>query len=55
MRSILLQQRNAFTNWAAFAGANNISGWDAGSDICSWTGIWCHDGTAFAKSSSFGM
>lgn len=38
----LLKQRDAITNWAAFAAANNISGWDEASDPCTWSGITCN-------------
>ncbi|KAL4857927.1 Serine/threonine-protein kinase CTR1 [Chlorella vulgaris] len=41
----LLAQRNAITNWEAFAFANKISGWDLNTPVCEWTGITCNGAT----------
>lgn len=38
---ILSAQRNAIANWADYASANNISGWDAATPVCSWTAVAC--------------
>ncbi|EFN53894.1 expressed protein [Chlorella variabilis] len=37
----LLKQRDAIDNWADFAAATNIRGWDQATPICSWTGVFC--------------
>ncbi|PRW32608.1 rRNA methyltransferase mitochondrial [Chlorella sorokiniana] len=37
----LLAQRRAISNWDAFAAANSITGWDATTPVCDWTGIAC--------------
>lgn len=46
VRSALLAQRLAISNWGAFSAANGIQGWDpldTSSDVCTWTGIGCSD------------
>lgn len=43
----LLAQKRAIVNWAAFASANGIQGWEdeykrpGATDVCQWTGIGC--------------
>lgn len=43
----LLAQKARITNWAQFAGGNNITGWDEdwarpdGVRPCQWTGVGC--------------
>jgi hypothetical protein len=39
--TLLLAQRAAITNWDAFAAGNGITGWQAGTSYCGWTGIVC--------------
>lgn len=42
IRKALLAQRDAITNWEAFAAANNMEGWkETTPDVCSWTGVNC--------------
>ncbi|KAL4441262.1 hypothetical protein ABPG77_011499 [Micractinium sp. CCAP 211/92] len=38
---VLAAQRNAIVNWAEYASANNILGWDAATPVCSWTAVVC--------------
>ena len=45
----LLAQRQAISNWDAFAAANNIAGWDAATPVCNWTGIVCKPGSTTAN------
>lgn len=43
----LLAQKRAVSNWADFAAANGIEGWEdqykrpGATDVCQWTGIGC--------------
>lgn len=37
----LLAQKEAIINWAEFAASNNITGWQDGTPVCSWTGVTC--------------
>lgn len=42
IRKALLAQRDAITNWEAFAAANDMEGWNESTqDVCSWTGVNC--------------
>ena len=45
-RAVLLEQKQAFTNWERFATANNVSGWDGAAPLCSWSGVECSDGAS---------
>ncbi|KAL4433230.1 hypothetical protein ABPG77_003278 [Micractinium sp. CCAP 211/92] len=38
---ILLKQKAAITNWAAFSSAAGLAGWDASTPVCEWTGVSC--------------
>lgn len=42
-KQYLLKQRDAITNWQAFASGNGIAGWSENSSVafCQWTGISC--------------
>ncbi|PRW57887.1 water chloroplastic isoform A [Chlorella sorokiniana] len=37
----LLDQAAAITNWQEFSSSNNITGWQRGVPVCSWTGLTC--------------
>lgn len=46
VKSALLMQRAAITNWDEFSAANGITGWDpldSADDVCTWTGVGCSD------------
>ena len=46
----LLAQRDAIANWAAFAAANNVSGWAVpGPPVCNWTGVSCTPGGSVVR------
>lgn len=45
----LLAQRRAITNWDAFAAANSITGWDAATPVCDWTGTVCKPASTTAN------
>ncbi|PSC69547.1 5-oxoprolinase isoform B [Micractinium conductrix] len=37
----LLAQKQAITNWEDFAQGNNITGWNASVDVCTWSRVQC--------------
>lgn len=48
-RSVLLQQKQAFINWDGFAAANNVTGWDAKTNVCTWSGVECSDDASLSN------
>lgn len=46
---MLLKQKQALTNWEGFAAANQVTGWNTTSDVCTWSGIECTDGSSLSN------
>ena len=52
-REGLLAQRDSISNWADFAAATNLTGWDEATPVCSWAGVFC--GTNATTASGFSV
>jgi hypothetical protein len=48
-RTVLLKQKQAFTNWDGFATANNVTGWNAKAPLCTWSGVECNDDASLSN------